>query len=309
MIDRCFLLLYCDNYWPMQMEGLWARFRQAGKPGLITVYSNKDNYSRGSVILDAGGHVRLFDRLRTNPGLREVEISYAILTDLCLEMLPEDDLLFEEAIYTPLAALGRLTAFVSDHRYYSVGSLNRLPATEAFFRRMPTVILDRDGVLNRKPARAQYVRTWNEWQWSDGSLEALRLFKRAGYRVIIASNQPGVARGAMSNADLEAIHQRMRLEAIEAEGEVDAVYCCLHNWDEGCECRKPKPGLLYQAQRDFNLDLTRTPFIGDDERDEAAALSAGCPFYRVSDARSLLDITHQLLEEKGVYVCPTTSGF
>jgi D-glycero-D-manno-heptose 1,7-bisphosphate phosphatase len=137
----------------------------------------------------------------------------------------------------------------------------------------------------------------------------LRLFKRAGYRVIIASNQPGVARGAMSNADLEAIHQRMRQEAIEAEGEVDAVYCCLHNWDEGCECRKPKPGLLYQAQRDFNLDLTRTPFIGDDERDEAAALSAGCPFYRVSDARSLLDITHQLLEEKGVYVCPTTSGF
>jgi histidinol-phosphate phosphatase family protein len=300
MIDPCFLLLYCDNYWPMQMQRLWARFRVAGKPGLITVYSNKDGYSRGSVLLDKDGNVQVFDRLRTTPGLQEVEISYAILTDLALDLLPEQDTLFEEAIYTPLAQQGRLASFVSDHRYYSVGSLHRLPLTEAFMRREPTVILDRDGVLNCKPARAQYVRNWKEWEWCPGSLEALRLLRTAGYRTIIASNQPGIARGLMSEADVESIHGRMKQEAAQAGGRIDAVYYCPHGWEEGCDCRKPKPGLLYQAQRDFQLDLTRTPFIGDDERDATAAAAADCPFYQVTETRSLLDIIRRLLEIKEV---------
>jgi histidinol-phosphate phosphatase family protein len=299
LIDPCFLLLYCDNYWPMKFDRLWARFCEAGKPGLITVYTNRDDYSRGSVILDHDGHVRIFDRLRTTPGLREVEISYAILTDLALALLPQEDALFEEAIYTPLAWQGRLTAFASDHRYYSVGSLNRLPATQTFMRREPTVILDRDGVLNRKPARAQYVRNWQEWEWSPGALKALRLLHEAGYRTIVASNQPGIGRGAMSQADLEAVHDRMRHDVEEAGGTIDAIYYCPHDWNDGCECRKPRPGLLYQAQRDFHLDLTRTSFIGDDERDAAAAAAADCPFHRVTDEYSLLDITQQLLTTNG----------
>jgi histidinol-phosphate phosphatase family protein len=299
MIDPCFLLLYCDNYWPMQMDRLWARFCEAGKPALITVYGNKDGYSRGSVLLDGDGCVRVFDRLRTTPGLREVEISYAIITDFALALLPVQDTLFEEAIYTPLARQGRLAAYVSDHRYYSVGSLNRLPVTEAFMRREPTVIVDRDGVLNRKPAQAQYVRNWGEWEWCPGSLEALRLLRQAGYRVIIASNQPGIGRGFMTEANLDAVHGRMKREIAEAGGRVDAIYYCPHDWHAGCECRKPKPGLLYQAQRDFHLDLTRTPFIGDDERDAATAAAAGSPFHRVTDVRSFLDITLQLLERRG----------
>jgi histidinol-phosphate phosphatase family protein len=299
MIDPCFLLLYCDNYWPMQMSRLWARFRESGKPGLITVYSNKDDYSRGSVLLDHDRHVRVFDRLRRTPGLREIEISYAILTDLALQLLPEEDTLFEEAIYTLLAQQGRLTAYVSDHRYYSVGSLHRLPATEAFMRREPTVILDRDGVLNRKPPQAQYVRDWTEWEWCQSSLEALRLLHEAGYRIIIASNQSGIGRGAMTEADLDAIHGRMKQEAARAGGRIDAIYYCPHDWKDGCECRKPKPGLLFGAQRDFHLDLTRTPFIGDDDRDATAANAAGCPFYGVTDSRSLLDIIRHLLEQKG----------
>ncbi len=299
LIDPCFLLLYCDNYWPMQMDRMWERFRSAGRPGLITVYGNKDNYSSGSVVLDEAHHVRIFDRLRTTPGLREVELSYAILTERCLALLPDQDTLFEEAIYTPLARQGRLTAYVSDHRYYSVGSLDRLPATEAFMRREPAVILDRDGVLNRKPPQAHYVLTWRDWTWCSGALQALRLLREAGYRVIIASNQPGIGRGFMSEAELAAIHDRMKQDVAQAGGRIDAIYYCPHNWDAGCECRKPKPGLLYQAQREFHLDLTCTPFIGDDERDAAAAAAAECPFVRVTEGRSLLDIAQHLLQRKG----------
>ena len=301
LIDPCFLLLYCDNYWPMQIDKLWARFIEANKPGLITVYSNKDSYSRGSVILDEDSNVLVFDRLRTTSGLREVEISYAILTDLALELLPEQDTLFEEAIYTPLARQGRLAAFSTEHRYYSVGSPDRIPATSTFMRRDKTLLLDRDGVLNRKPPQAEYVRNWSEWTWRPGSLDALRLLRQSGYRTIIVTNQPGIGRGLMSHEDLKSIHDRMTQDADQAGGRIDAIYYCPHGWDDGCDCRKPKPGLLYRAQRDFDLDLTRTPFIGDDERDAEAAATAGCPFHRVTDTRSLFDVTLQLLDRKGVY--------
>lgn len=296
LIDPCFLLLYCDNYWPMQMDRLWRRFQEAGKPGLITVYGNKDGYSRDGVLVDENQNVRVFDRLRATPGLRGVEISYAIVTDLALDLLPDEDMLFEEAIYAPLAREGRLAAYVSDHRYYGVGSIQRLPSTEAFMRREPAVILDRDGVLNRKPPRAQYVQSWDQWEWLPGSLEALRLLREAHYRVIIVSNQAGVGRGVMTEADLQDIHARMKGEVEKAGGRIDAIYYCPHDWDESCECRKPKPGMLFQAQKDHHLDLSRIYFVGDDERDLMAAEAAECRAALVGPSQSLLDITRRLLD-------------
>lgn len=295
LIDPCFLLLYCDNYWPMQIDTMWRRFCDAAKPAMITAYANKDGYSRGNVIVDRDGGVQVFDRARTLPGLTGVEISYAIVTDRALDLLPARDALFEEAIYTPLAEQGRLAAFVTEHRYYSIGSLERLSATETFFRREPAIILDRDGVLNRRPPRANYVRSWREWEWLPGALEALRLLNRAGYRVLVASNQPGVSRGAMTRGALEAIHAQMKHDALAAGGRIDRIYYCPHGWDEGCDCRKPKPGMLLQAQKDFCLDLTRVCFVGDDERDAEAAKAAGCPFMSVTGSRSLLDIVRDLL--------------
>jgi D-glycero-D-manno-heptose 1,7-bisphosphate phosphatase len=104
-------------------------------------------------------------------------------------------------LYTPLAQRRQLLAYVTDHRYYSVGALHRLPLTETFFERKPTVILDRDGVLNRKPPRAQYVRTWDEFQWLPGAKEALRLLHEAGCRVIVVSNQAGIGRGEMTEGN------------------------------------------------------------------------------------------------------------
>ena len=92
----------------------------------------------------------------------------------------------------------------------------------------------------------------------------------------MASNQAGVARGAMTIADVEAVNARLAADATEAAGgRIDAVYYCPHGWDDGCDCRKPRPGLLFQAQREFALDLTRTPFIGDDERDAAGGRGGG----------------------------------
>ncbi|HWQ52552.1 MAG TPA: HAD-IIIA family hydrolase [Bryobacteraceae bacterium] len=298
-IDDCFMLLYCDNYWPLQMDRMWARFEASGAPAMVTVYGNKDGYSRDSVRVNEDGWVTVYDRSRTAPRLRGVEISYAILTRPVLEMLPTEDALFEEAIYPRLAAEGRLAGWVSDHRYYSVGSLERLPLTTEFFARRPAILLDRDGVLNRRPARACYVRRPEEFEWLPGALDGLRLLREQGYRVIVASNQAGVARGAMTAGDLDELERCIRSQAEVAGGGITAFYDCTHDWDAGCECRKPRPGLLFRAQREHHLDLTRTLYVGDDERDRMAAEAAGCRFAQVDENRSLLDIIKEEIHRTG----------
>jgi histidinol-phosphate phosphatase family protein len=294
-LDPCFLLMYCDNYWPLHMDKMWSRFVASNALAMVTVYSNKDNYSKDCIRVDQDDYVVLYDKSRTSPGLKGIEISYAIINKAVVELLPPHNIGFEEALYPELAERRQLLAYVTDHRYYSVGSHDRLPLTHDFLARLPTVILDRDGVLNKRPPRAHYVRSWDEFEWLPGAKEALRLLHEAHYRVIIISNQAGIARGAMTQADLLEIHERMQAEAVETGGRITAIYHCPHDWDEGCECRKPKPGMLFEAQRDFSLDLSHTLFIGDDERDAEAADLAGCPAVLVTDDVSLLDITRKVV--------------
>ncbi len=294
-IEDCFLLMYCDNYWPMRIDRMWELFLAHDVPAMVTVYSNKDNYTGNSLKVGRDGYVEVYDRTRKGPGLAGVEIGYSILTRETLELLPKEEALLEEAIYPPLIREHKLLAYVTDHRYYSVGGLQRLPTTEKFFAQGPTVILDRDGVLNRKPPRAQYVKTWSEFEWLPGAKQALRSLHEKGYRVVVVSNQAGINRGFMTAADLAVLHQAMQHDVAAAGGNIAAIYHCPHDWNEGCECRKPSPGMLFQAQRDFDLNLRRTPFIGDDERDGMAAEAAGCPFLRVGEGRSLLDCVQQLI--------------
>jgi histidinol-phosphate phosphatase family protein len=295
-LDDIFLLMYCDNYWPLQFDRMWARYLELGAPAMVTVYGNADGYSRDSVIVGPDGFVEVFDRERTTPGLKGVEISYAILDKRAvLPLLPEHQELFEQAVYPALAEHHRLAAYWSDHRYYSVGGHARLPLTEEFLARRPAVILDRDGVLNRRPPRAQYVRRPEEFEWLPGALDALRHLRDAGYRVLVVSNQAGIARGAMTEDDLAAVSAKMLSDVAASGGHIDALYHCPHGWDEGCDCRKPRPGMLLRAQRDWHLDLTRTYFIGDDERDAQAADAAGCPSALVTDTVSLYDLTRRLL--------------
>lgn len=295
-LDPLFLLMYCDNYWPLDMDRVWDRYQSLNVPVMTTIYANDDGYSRDNVRVNDLGLIEVFDRTRTAPNLKGVEISYAVMPRKVLRRLPaKGDELVEQALYPLLAAEGLLGAYVTRHRYYSVGSMHRLPTTEAFFASSPAVIIDRDGVLNERPPRAEYVRSVADFRWRNGSLEALRLLRQHGYRVIVVSNQAGVARGAMTNEAVEAIHGAMQEEARRAGGAIEAVYFCPHGWDEGCACRKPQPGMLFDAQHERQLDLSRTPFIGDDVRDGEAADAAGMPYLHVTDSVSLLDHVRALL--------------
>lgn len=141
---------------------------------------------------------------------------------------------------------------------------------------MKLVILDRDGVINYDSA--EFVKTPEEWNPIPGSLEAIARLNQAGYRVVVATNQSGVGRGLLDMATLGAIHDKMHKALAHVGGRIDAVFYCPHAQEANCNCRKPKPGLLEDIARRFNVDLTGVPCIGDSLRDlQAAALVEAQP--------------------------------
>ncbi len=134
---------------------------------------------------------------------------------------------------------------------------------------MPLVILDRDGVINQDSE--DYIKTPEEWIPLPGSLEAIARLHRAGYQIIVATNQSGIGRGLLSMDTLGRIHNRM-LDAVRKKGgEIDGIFLCPHRPEDGCQCRKPLPGLLQEIADRLNMKLNGVHIVGDSERDIVAA--------------------------------------
>ena len=136
------------------------------------------------------------------------------------------------------------------------------------------VILDRDGVINFDSD--DYVKTPEEWRAIPGSLDAIGRLKRAGYRVAVATNQSGLARGLFDEYALARIHQKLQSQLLDTTGtQIDLIAWCPHAPDEGCACRKPAPGLLRQIARELDAELQGAWFIGDSLKDLQAAEAVG----------------------------------
>jgi D-glycero-D-manno-heptose 1,7-bisphosphate phosphatase len=139
-----------------------------------------------------------------------------------------------------------------------------------------TVFLDRDGVINRKVPDGDYVKCWEEFAFLPGVKDALRLIKRGGYRVIVVTNQRGIARCMMTEHDLHQIHARMLTELAQAGVRIDALYYCPHEAGQ-CLCRKPQTGLFWRAKGDFpDIDFGSSFLIGDSLSDMEAGAQLGC---------------------------------
>ncbi len=140
----------------------------------------------------------------------------------------------------------------------------------------PAVFADRDGTINRNPTRGDFVTQPEDLDLLPGAPEALRRLKDAGYLIVVFTNQSGVGRGVMSAGDVRAVNARMSELLAEAGAPLDGVYFCPHLDKDGCECRKPKPGLLTRAAAELGIDLARSWGVGDGARDLEAARAAGC---------------------------------
>jgi D-glycero-D-manno-heptose 1,7-bisphosphate phosphatase len=138
---------------------------------------------------------------------------------------------------------------------------------------MKLVILDRDGVINENSA--EFIKSPAEWHPLPGSIEAIARLSQGGYTVAVATNQSGIRRGLLDLAALAAIHRKMEDAVAAAGGRLAAVVFCPHGPDDGCDCRKPRPGLLRALGERFGVSLEGVPVVGDSERDLAAAQAVG----------------------------------
>jgi D-glycero-D-manno-heptose 1,7-bisphosphate phosphatase len=167
--------------------------------------------------------------------------------------------------------------------------------------------LDRDGVINRKPPEGQYVTRWEEMELLPGVVEAIASLVKAGFLVIVVSNQRCVAKGLLTLAELDSIHQRMRNKLAADRALIAAVYFCPHDLKLSCSCRKPAPGMLFNAAHDHEVNLAESWMIGDSDTDIEAGKSAGCRTARIVKlgempgggadvfAQSLIDAVRQIL--------------
>ncbi len=138
---------------------------------------------------------------------------------------------------------------------------------------MQLVILDRDGVINEDAD--DYIKSVDEFVPLPGSLAAIARLNRAGYTVAVATNQSGVGRGLFDLATLEAMHEKLARLLAQEGGRVDHIVYCPHAPGEGCDCRKPRPGLMRQIAAHYKTSLTGVPVIGDSLRDLEAARAVG----------------------------------
>lgn len=142
---------------------------------------------------------------------------------------------------------------------------------------MKMIILDRDGVINHdSPA---FIKSPAEWIPIPGSLEAIARLNQAGYRVVIASNQSGIARELFDISTLNAIHHKLHTSAQQVGATIDAIFFCPHAAIDNCDCRKPKPGMFDEISKRFKVSLKGVPTVGDSLRDLQAGFISGCtPF-------------------------------
>ncbi|KRC69327.1 D-glycero-beta-D-manno-heptose-1,7-bisphosphate 7-phosphatase [compost metagenome] len=139
---------------------------------------------------------------------------------------------------------------------------------------MKLIILDRDGVINQDSD--SFVKNPDEWIALPGSLQAIARLTQAGWKVVVATNQSGLARGLFDMDTLTAIHTKMRRELAAAGGSIDAVFMCPHGPDDNCTCRKPRPGMFEQIGHRYDIGLAGVPAVGDSLRDLQASSSVGC---------------------------------
>lgn len=294
-----FLLLNADAMFDVDFNRFVAFHKSHG--GLVTLFThpNSHPYDSGLILADKDGRVEkwlakederpAYYRNRVNAGLHVISPK-VLETEIST---PKVDL--DRQILKPLAGSGKMFCYDSPEyvkdmgtpeRYYAVCDdlLSGRVRAKNLQNKQKAIFLDRDGTINKYVG---FLRHIDQFELIDGAAEAIKKINNSGYLAIVVTNQPVVARGEVTFEELEQIHNKMET-LLGLEGVyLDAIYYCPHHPHKGyegeipelkidCSCRKPKPGMLLQAAKDFNIDLSRSWMIGDSENDIKAGKAADC---------------------------------
>lgn len=332
-----FLLLNADAVFDVDFNRMVEYHRSKGALATLFTHPNSHPYDSGLIVADEDGNVLhwltkedtrpQWYKNRVNAGLHAID---PVVLDMTVARLPYDvneigkpdengkprrvDL--DRQILKPLCGSQKMIAYDSPEYCKDMGTPKRYEAVCRDFRdgvvaaknlknRQHAIFLDRDGTINKYVG---FLRDIDEFELIDGVAEAIRRINESGYLCIVVTNQPVIARGEVTVPELELIHQKMETLLGQEGAYVDALYYCPHHPDSGfegeikklkfnCECRKPKPGMLEKAARDFNIDLSSSWMIGDRKNDVEAGIAAGCKTALVGTEQYGQDMTVSSLLE------------
>ena len=318
--DEPFLLLNADAAFDVDFNRMVEFHKSHG--GLVTLFThpNSHPYDSGLIIADDKGNVekwlakederpQWYDN-RVNAGLHVIdpkvlEMSFDYLDVDAESGLPKGKVDLDRQILKPLCGTGQMFCYDSPEYVKDMGTPDRFHQVEADHKngivqaknlsnKQKAVFLDRDGTINKYVG---FLRNIDDFELIDGVSEAIKKINQSGYLAIVVTNQPVIARGEVTWVELNEIHKKMATLLGKDGAYVDAIYICPHHPDKGfegerpeykidCDCRKPKPGLLLQAAKDFNIDLSQSIMIGDSNRDVEAGEAAGCKAVKVEQNMS-----------------------
>lgn len=317
-----FLLLNADAMFDVDFNRFINFHKMKG--GLVTLFThpNSHPYDSGLIIADENGAVKQwlakedcrpeFYRNRVNAGLHV--ISPKILDTQVFSMKIDLD----RQLLKPLAGSGKMFVYDSPEYVKDMGTPERYEAVCQDYQngnvtgknlqnKQKAIFLDRDGTINKYVG---FLKDINDFDLLPGVVDAIKIINTSGYLAIVVTNQPVIARGEVTVKQLEIIHNKMETLLGKEGAYLDAIYYCPHHPHKGyegevpefkieCCCRKPKPGMLLMAARDFNIDLSQSWMIGDSENDVKAGKEAGCKTVLLSNNIKAYgqDVTAQSLNE------------
>jgi D-glycero-D-manno-heptose 1,7-bisphosphate phosphatase len=301
--EEPFLLLNADAAFHVDFNRMLDFHKKHG--GLVTLFThpNSHPYDSGLIIADADGKVekwlakederpQWYDN-RVNAGLHIMDPK--VLDQFAEKVDLEGKVDLDRQILKPLCGTGEMYCYDSPEYVKDMGTPERFHQVEADYQngvveaknlknKQKAIFLDRDGTINKYVG---FLRNIDDFELIDGVAEAIRQINESGYLAIVVTNQPVIARGEVSWDELHEIHRKMETLLGKEGAYIDGLYICPHHPDKGfegerpeykidCDCRKPKPGLLLNAAKDFNIDLSQSIMIGDSDRDVEAGINAGC---------------------------------
>ena len=309
-LDSDFLLLNADVVFDVDFHRFVKFHKEKG--GLVTLFThpNSHPYDSGLIIADENGKVKKwlakeeerpkYYKNLVNAGLHIINPAVLDMVDVGNIYSRKTDVISEKIdldrqILKPLVQTSQVFCYKSPEYVKDMGTPDRLQAVEKDFltgriraknlrNKQRAIFLDRDGTINIYKG---FLRNIHDFELIQGIGSAIRTINEQGYLVLVVTNQPVIARGELSKEELEEIHNRMETELGKEGAYLDGIYVCPHHPDKGyegevaelkfdCACRKPKPGMLLRAAKDFNINLEESWMVGDSESDIKAGRAAGC---------------------------------
>lgn len=296
------LLLNGDIVFDIDIRRMYAWHLKHGGIVTLLTHPNDHPYDSGIIIANEKGRVsdwlhkeemRLWYQNRVNAGIHMIsprifDQKYGLFRELKKLDLDRD-------ILEPLIKHGELYAYSTPEYVKDMGTPDRLAMVtrdiesnrvqaKSLRKKQQAIFLDRDGTMNKYVG---FLRKLEELELLPGVASAIRAMNQSNYLVIVVTNQPVIARGEVTTTQLREIHNKLETLLGQEGAYVDAIYYCPHHPDKGydgeieelkidCDCRKPKPGMLIKAAEDFNIDLSQSWMVGDEEKDVRAGQAAGC---------------------------------